>query len=194
MSTQLINYITSNAIVDKYQSEYLPHRSTGTALTLIINDILISLISPCYLVLLDLSSAFDTLDHNIHSIRLNEIGIYGQVHSWFMSFVSSRTSSVKINSSLSPPYVNMYGVPQGSVLGPILFIIYILPIKSIFLKYLNIHYHLYADDLQIYTSFPSSSDSDLIQMSMFNCITDLTEWFSHNSLSLNMTKTDTIIF
>ena len=196
MSTQLINYITSNAIVDKYQSAYLPHRSTETALTLIINDILISLDNkaPCYLVLLDLSSAFDTLDHNILSIKLNEIGIYGQVHSWFMSFVSSRTSSVKINSSLSPPYVNMHGVPQGSVLGPILFIIYILPIKSIFLKYPNIHYHLYADDLQIYTSFPSSSDSDMIQMSMFNCITDLTEWFSHNSLSLNMTKTDTIIF
>ena len=78
MSTQLINYITSNAIVDKYQSAYLPHRSTETALTLIINDILISLDNkaPCYIVLFDLSSAFDTLDHNILSIRLNEIGIY----------------------------------------------------------------------------------------------------------------------
>ena len=150
-STQLINYLTSNSIVDKYQSAYLPHRSTETALTSIINDILISLDNkaPCYIVLLDLSSAFDTLDHNILSSRLNEIGIYGQVHSWFMSFVSSRTYSVKINSSLSPPYVNIHGVPQGSVLGPILFIIYILPIKLIFHKYPNIHYHLYADDLQI---------------------------------------------
>ena len=104
----------SNAIVDKYISPYLPHRSTETTLTLIINDILIYLDNkaPCYLVLLDLSSAFDTLDHNILSIRLNEISIYSQVHSWFMSFVSSRTSSVKINSSLSPPYVNIHGVPQ----------------------------------------------------------------------------------
>ena len=88
----------------------------------------------------------------------------------------------------------MYGIPQCSVIGPILFIIYILPIKSIFHKYPNIHYHIYADDLQIYTSFPSSSDSYMIQMSMFKCITDLTECFSHNSLSLNMTNTDTIIF
>ena len=83
MSTQLINYLTSNAIVDKYQSAYIPHRSTETALTLIINDIRISLDNkaPCYLVLLDLSSAFNNLDNTIISIRLNEICIYGQVHS-----------------------------------------------------------------------------------------------------------------
>ena len=55
------------------------------------------------------------------------------------------------------------------------------------------HYQLYVNDLQIYASFPSSSNSALIQMSMFNCITDITEWLSHNSLSLNMTKTYTII-
>ena len=110
-------------------SAYLPHRSTETALTLIINDILISLDNkaPCYLVLLDLSSAFDTLDHTILSIRLNEIGIYGQVHSWFMSFVSSRTSSVKINSSLSPPYVNMHGVPQSFLTITTNFCIYNYP-------------------------------------------------------------------
>ena len=155
MSTQLINYITSNYIVDKYQSAYLPHRSTETALNLIINDILIYLDNkaPCYLVILDISSGFDTLDHNILSIRLNEIGIYGQVNSWFMSFVSSRPSSVKINSSLSPRYDNIHGVPQGSVIGPILLIIYIIIIKSIYHEYPNINYHLYADDLQIYRNF-----------------------------------------
>ena len=81
-----------------------------------------------------------------------------------MYFVLSRIYSVKINSSLSPPYVNIHEVPQGYVIGPILFIIYINPIKSIFHKYPNINYHLYADDLQIYTTFPSSSDSGMIQM------------------------------
>ena len=119
------------AIVDKYQSAYLPHRSTEIAFTFIINDILIYLgnKAPYYLVLLNLSSAFDTLDYNILSIGLNEIIIHGQIHSWFMYFVSSRSSSVKINSSLSPPYFNKQGIPQGYVIVPILFIIYILPIK-----------------------------------------------------------------
>ena len=145
----------SNAIFDKYQSAFLPHRSTETSLTLIINVISIYLDNktPCYLIILFLYSAFDTLDHTILSIGHNEIGIYCQVHSWFMYFGSSRTSSVKINSSLYPPYVNIYGVPQGSVLCPILFIIYIITIKSIFHKYPNINYHLYADDLQIYSHF-----------------------------------------
>ena len=124
------------AIVDKYQSAYLPHRSTEIALNFIINDIIIYLGNKAqsYFVLLNLSSAFDTLDYNILSIGLNEINIHGQIHSWFIYFGSSRTSLVKIKSSLSPPYFNIDGVPQGSVLGPILFIIYIIPIKSFFLS------------------------------------------------------------
>ena len=66
---------------------YIPHRSTESSLNLI-NDLFISLDNKatCYLVLLDLSSAFDTLNHEILTLRLNEIGIHGQVHSWFMSF------------------------------------------------------------------------------------------------------------
>ena len=191
VSTQLIHYITTNNIADCFQSAYLPHRSTETALNLIFSDILLSLDTkcPCYLILLDLSCAFDSLNLTILSYRLREIGINGQVLNWFMSFVSNRTSSVKINSSLSQPFTNSYGVPQGSVLGPILFIIYILPIRSIFLKYPHLHYHLYADDLQIYTSFPPSCNTESIQLTIYELIT----WFSTNSLSLNMAKTNTII-
>ena len=173
VSSQLIQYISSNNIVDCFQSAYLPHRSTETALNLIISEILLFLDvkSPCYLVLLDLSCVFDSLNLRILSFRLSEIGINGKVLNWFNSFVSNRSSSVKINSSLSAPFVHSCGVPQGSVLGPILFIIYILPIKLIFLKFPHIHYHLYADNLQIYTSFPLSSDPESIHVSVYNHIT-----------------------
>ena len=84
-------------------------------------------------MLLDLSSAFDTLNHAILALRLNEIDIHGQVHRWFLYFFSLRSSLVKINSSFSTPFISTHDVPQGSVLGPLVFIIYNLPIKSIFL-------------------------------------------------------------
>ena len=134
VARQLIDYIISNSIVDCFQSAYLPNHSTETALNIVFNDIILSMDNKasCYLVLLDLSSAFDTLNHMILSYRLREIGIHGQVHNWLMSFVSNRISSVKINSSLSAPFDHTHGVPQGSVLGPILFILYILPINLIF--------------------------------------------------------------
>ena len=74
----------------------------------------------CYLVILDLSSDFDTLNHRILFYRLREIGIHGQVNNWLMLFVSNRISSVKIKSSLSAPFDQTHGVPQGSALGPIL--------------------------------------------------------------------------
>ena len=150
---QLIDYIISNSIVDCFQSAYLPNRSRETALNSVFNDILLSMDNKasCYLVLLDLSSAFDTLNHRIISYRLHEIGIYQQVHNWLMSFISNRIISVMIKSSLSAPFDHTHGVPQGAVLGPILFILYILPINLIFFKYPYIHYHLFADNLQIYT-------------------------------------------
>ena len=92
VSTQLTSYLVSNSIADKFQSAYLPLGGTETALTKIINDIATSIDSnsPTYLILIDLSSAFDTVNHDIRSRRLNSIGIHGQVHNWLMSFVSNR--------------------------------------------------------------------------------------------------------
>ena len=131
VARQLIDYIISNSIVDCFQSAYLPNRSTETALNILFNNIILSMDNKasCYLVILDLSSAFDTLNHRILSYRLQEIGIHRQVNNWLMSFVYNRISSVKIKSSLMAPCDHTHGVPQGSLMGPILFILYILPIN-----------------------------------------------------------------
>ena len=139
VSSQLIQYITSNNIVGCSQSAYLPNRSTETALHIIISEILLSLDSknPCYLVMLDLSCAFDSLNIQIISFSLHEIGINDQVLNWFNSFVYNRSSSVQIKYSLSVPFVHSCGVPHGSVLCPFLFIIDILPLNQYFSNFLT---------------------------------------------------------
>ena len=137
VSTQLTSYLVSNSIYDKFQSANLPLRGTATALTKIINYIATSIDynSPIYLILIDLSSAFETVNHDIISSRLNSIVIHGQVHNWLMSFVPNRSYSIIINKSISPQFTLPHGVPRGSVIGPIILFIYIYsPHSSYYLK------------------------------------------------------------
>ena len=102
--------------------------------------------------MLDMSSAFDTVDHTILIQRLKSLGIKGTVLDWFVSYLSERSQYVKIGNSTSGKTTMKYGVPQGSVGGPLLFSLYMQPISKLFRKH-GISSHCYADDIQICISF-----------------------------------------
>src|SRR5437867_7619483 len=157
---RLNRHLTYFPSLSPFQSAYRKFHSAETALLRIYNDLLVSIsqhkLSP--LVLLDLSAAFDTIDHNILLSRLtSNFGISGSALSLISSYLSNRSQSVSIQSHLSPSAPISTGVPQGSVLGPLLFCLYTTPLTYLF-SYSPISYHLYADDTQLYISF-SSSDS-----------------------------------
>ena len=139
--------------------------------------------------LLDLSAAFDTLDPAILLKRLEiTFGIHGIALQWFASYLKDRTQSVLVEGQTSDPSTLKYGVPQGSVLGPVLFTLYSQPLSDV----LNDHgcdFHKYADDTKISVSASVDQFADL-QASTQSCIEGVLAWMTSNKLNLNTDKTE----
>ena len=145
------------------------------------------------LSLLDLSAAFDTIDHTILPDRLNvHYGISELALGWFKSYLSGRTHSVKVGNTLSHPAALQYGVPQGSVLGPILFSLYTNPISSIIHSHSSINHHFYADDTQLYITLTPTNFSHSMQK-LKHCLSDIQNFMSANKLKFNPEKTEFIL-
>ena len=140
------------------------------------------------LALLDFSSAFDTIDHPILVHRLHtDIGFTDAVHQWFSSYLTDRTHYVSLSNHCSAFAPVHSGVPQGAVLGTILFTMYIKPLSAIIHSHSIIN-HSFADDLQLQMSFPTDGISELLH-SMQSCISDVKAWATANMLKLNDDKT-----
>ena len=173
-----------------HQSAYRVNHSTETALLKIRNDIsrAISFHQKVALVSLNFSATFDTLNHDILLGRLRSIGLSDSTLTWFRSYLSARTSTVRINNQYSPASACTTGMPQGSVLGPLLFTIYCLPLAEIIVKH-DVHFHMYADDTRLYLNF-SPEDKVSAPATIAGCVMEIKAWLSDNFLLLNENKTE----
>jgi len=190
---QVYDHMVSNAIFPVLQSSYRQFHSTETALIKVMNDILLKMNSQhiTLLILLDLSAAFDTVDHQILLERLSdEVGIHGTALNWFRSYLSDRSQRVSVHGVLSRPFDLNCGVPQGSCLGPLLFIIYVSKLFKIVEDYLP-DAHCFVDDTQLYLSFKplgNTAQADAIQ-AMEKCIDAVRKWMIQDWLMINDDKT-----
>ena len=198
VDARLEKHLSENDLHEEMQSAYRKFHSTETALLKIQNDILQSLDNKhvTVLVLLDLSAAFDTIDHSTLLQRLEKhFGVTGKAHSWMSSYLNDRYQTVCVDGQLSEPVLMKYSVPQGSVLGPKNYIMYTKPIGDICRRH-GLRHHFYADDSQLYLSFKPidtlTSNEALHRIEC--CLEDIIIWMHKNMLKLNSDKKEVMLF
>ena len=184
VAQQLQHFMEENRINGIYQNAYRAHHSAETALVRIHNDIAQSIDSrrSVLLVLLDISAAFDTINHNTLLRRLSGYGLFGDVLAWLTSYLCNRTCVVHVKSGVSEVETMTTGVPQGTVLAQLLFnayiAAYIASLTTLLQKH-NFHHHLYADDTQLYITFPPTDHTQALAR-IEPCVQDAKAWLCDN--------------
>jgi hypothetical protein len=196
VSDQLVRYLDDNNLQEKFQSAYRPGHSCETALLRIVNDLfqIVDKGNTAILVLLDLSAAFDTIDHKLLLERLtSEFGITGRAIDWFESYLTSRTQKILVGTALSAEKQLVYGVPQGSVLGPLLFSLYTRQLANVIKRFM-MNYHFFADDSQLYSAIPSNNQAAVSALQNVEaCCLAVKEWMHQNKLKQNDQKTEVLV-
>jgi len=195
VSSQIRNFLDSNDLMTSVQSAYRQNHSTETAALKLSSDVLLSMDKGnlCLMCFIDLSSAFDTIDHAILKERLRiSFRFSSAALKWTNSFLSDRTQLIKHGSSSSQPKPVSHGVPQGSVLGPLFFIMYTSELTNVVQQF-GLHIHMYADDIQIY-GFCQPTKKNELTRKLETCLEALAHWFLSNRFQLNVSKTQFMWF
>ena len=189
MHKRVYDFFISHNIIYEHQFGFQKNKSTSLAVLDIYSKLIKSIenkeFSCC--IFLDFAKAFDTVNHEILLSKLEHYGITGIVNDWFRSYLSLRPQKVKINGFLSDEQYIKCGVPQGSVLGPLLFLIYIndMPYASTILDI-----HLFVDDTSI---FMSNKNLEELQTIVNSELVNISDWLISNKLTLNVSKSNFII-
>ena len=202
VSDQLVHHTESTGNVEPFQSAYRANHSTETALLKVKANLLDAMDGKevVCLILLDLSAAFNTVSHDILLNHLHyQFGKTDTALAWVRDYLSNRTQRVSVEvdgkKAESHKVLLKHGVPQGSILGPLLFTLYISPIGDICCQH-NINFPGYADDTQNYTSFrPDKHDTNKIRCkeSLERCISEVCTQMHTNLLKLNDNKTEFLL-
>lgn len=187
---QLYQHLDKHNLLCPFQSGFRKNFSTQTAVTLFTDTIRrnmdLGLLTGA--IYIDLKKAFDTIDHQLLLQKLCCYGLSDQAQKWFCSYLNKRNQRVQINNILSSIAEMHSGVPQGSILGPLLFIMYINDLPSC-VYYSKVM--LYADDTVIYFAAKTTSDLEIFLNLDLN---NISVWMEKNNLFLNLTKTEYVIY
>lgn len=188
----LYNYLCTNNLLYKYQSGFRRNHSTETAIIKLVDQLLFNadknMVTSA--VFIDYRKAFDTVSHNVLLRKLEAYDLSADAVSWFASYLQERQQYVCIGGYSSPMLPLVAGVPQGSVLGPLLFLVFIndLPLES-----KEVTTDIYADDTTITAAADWSKSSELVSTMNF-AMESITNWTSENRLSINQSKTKSVLF
>ena len=187
---RLLRYFENNNLLEEHQGGFRPGHSTiDSAVTLVdkifkaMNDREVTVAT-----FIDLSKAFDTVNHSILLKKLEYLGVKGLTLLWLTDYISNRVQRTVCNNSASNPLEVVCGVPQGSILGPLLFLVYVNDMSS---AIGNSSYQLYADDTVVYKT---GRNIDEVTRQLQEDLVNLSKWCKCNKLTVNIKKTKYVIF